>query len=82
MNAMKFADDGSTGAAETSWFHQLVGGNSGVAPRSAAPCTGTCGGHWACAVVTPASASAIVHRMRVALVKRARIALPLLTSLS
>src|SRR5678816_4499793 len=34
MKEMKLADDGSTGACETSTFHQLVRGNSGSGPGS------------------------------------------------
>ena|SRR5438093_13347281 len=37
MNAMKLADAGSIGAAETSAFHQLSAGKSGSGPGSAPP---------------------------------------------
>jgi hypothetical protein len=37
MKAMKLVDDGSTGAAEMSTFHQLSGGNSGKGPGSVPP---------------------------------------------
>src|SRR5205823_5021932 len=45
--AMQRADAGSTGAEEMSVFHQLSGGNSGRGPGTAAPSTGTDGGHCA-----------------------------------
>src|SRR4029078_8741405 len=44
---MKLDDDGSTGAAEMSRFHQLVAGKRGAAPRHGAPGTGSVAEHGA-----------------------------------
>src|SRR4051794_17139822 len=40
MKSMKSEDDKSTGAPETSWFHQLSAGNGERPPRSSLRMTG------------------------------------------
>src|SRR3569832_1701328 len=62
MNEMKFAEDGATGAAEMSVFHQLSAGSTGSGAGGGAPATGTAGGHCAHASVDathPASSTAV-----------------------
>ena len=55
MNAMKFAELGSTGAALMSVFHQWFAGNTGSGGAIGAPCTGNVGGH-CCACAAYAAA--------------------------
>src|SRR5215831_11188637 len=70
MKAMKLAEDGSTGAAEISVFHQLSDGNSGSGAGGGAPSTGTVGGHWA-RVAAATRPQLIASRMRTALLRMA-----------
>jgi hypothetical protein len=69
MNAIKAADDGSTGASETSAFHQFSAGNAGAAPRTAAPSAGRDAGH----STTPPRASAIDSALAKAIIAHAAL---------
>ena len=46
MKLMKLAELASTGAPETSVFHQLSAGNNGSGPGTVPLATGTLAGHW------------------------------------